>query len=343
MALPSADGGCMQRGIWMYIGGRMIRSVLVLWIIVTILFLLFRLAPGNPLTAYIDTTFTAEQQESLEQRFGLNRPLHEQYIVYLGNLLRGDLGDSFHRGGAVTEQIMEVLPNTLYLTISALILAYGYGVIGGIFMAARRGTRTEKVGVIFTLMTRAAPEFWVGMLLLTIFAFNLRWLPSSGTAPAGTIFHSEIEKLLSPVFWRHMLLPTITLALYLHGLPLLLMRSNMLEIMDQDFITMARLAGYTERRIMIRHAARNALLPVMTAFTLGIGYSIAGNVLIENVFAWPGVGRTLVRAVNTADYPLAQGAFFIIAAITVFLNFIADVLYGVMDPRIGASDKARVS
>ena len=333
----------MQRGIWLYIGGRLLRSLMVLWVIVTILFFLFRLAPGNPLTAYIDTTFTAEQQDSLLKRFGLDRPLHEQYFIYIRNLLHGDLGDSFHRGNAVTKQILEVLPNTLYLTISALVLAYGYGVIGGIYMAAYRGTQTEKLGIFFTLMTRAAPEFWVGMIFLTVFAFNLHWLPSSGTAPAGTIFDNELEKLLSPIFWRHMLLPTITLAVYLHGLPLLLMRSNMLEIMDQDFITMGRLAGFSERRIMILHAARNALLPVMTAFTLGIGYSIAGNVLIENVFAWPGVGRTLVRAVNTSDYPLAQGAFFIIAVITVLLNFVADVLYGVMDPRVGASDQARSS
>ena len=333
----------MQRGIWLYIGGRFIRSILVLWIIVTILFLLFRLAPGNPLTAYIDTTFTAEQEEQLLARFGLDRPLHEQYFIYLGNLLRGDFGDSFHRGGPVLEQLIEVLPNTLYLTVTALILAYLYGTIAGIFMAARRGSKVEKGGIVFTLMTRAAPEFWVGMILLAIFAFELRWLPSSGTAPAGTIFDNEIEKLLSPQFWRHMILPTLTLALYLHGLPLLLMRSNMLEVMDQDFITMGRLAGFSERRLMIRKAARNALLPVLTAFTLGIGYSIAGNVLIENVFAWPGLGRTLVRAVNTADYPLAQGAFFIIAAITVLLNFIADVMYGFLDPRIGSSDQARAS
>jgi peptide/nickel transport system permease protein len=241
------------------------------------------------------------------------------------------------------EAILAVLPNTLYLSFASLILAYMLGIIGGIFMAARRGKRSEKIGIVFTLMTRAAPEFWIGMILLAVFAFNLRWLPSSGTAPAGTIYASELDKLLSPVFWRHMILPTFTLALYLHGLPLLLMRSNMLEVMDQDFITMGRLAGYSERRLMIRHAARNAMLPVLTALTLGIGYSIGGNVVIENVFGWPGLGRLLVRAVTTSDYPLAQGAFFVLAVIIVFLNFFADVLYGLLDPRVGASDQARAS
>jgi peptide/nickel transport system permease protein len=333
----------MRRGLLTYIGGRLLQSLLVLWVIVTILFLLFRLAPGNPLTAYIDTTFSAEQQATIMARFGLDRPLIEQYFVYLGNLLRGDLGDSFRLGGTVMEAILAVLPNTLYLSFASLILAYMLGIIGGIFMAARRGKRSEKIGIVFTLMTRAAPEFWIGMILLAVFAFNLRWLPSSGTAPAGTIYASELDKLLSPVFWRHMILPTFTLALYLHGLPLLLMRSNMLEVMDQDFITMGRLAGYSERRLMIRHAARNAMLPVLTALTLGIGYSIGGNVVIENVFGWPGLGRLLVRAVTTSDYPLAQGAFFVLAVIIVFLNFFADVLYGLLDPRVGASDQARAS
>jgi peptide/nickel transport system permease protein len=333
----------MRRGVLLYIAGRFLQSLLVLWVVVTILFLLFRLAPGNPLAAYIDPTFTQEQQASLMARFGLDRPLHEQYFVYLGNLLRGDLGDAFFRSGTVIQEIMNVLPNTLYLTLTALLIAYIVGVIGGISMAAIRGSRIEKTSIVFTLMTRAAPEFWIGMLLLAIFAFGLRWLPSSGTAPAGMIYASEWEKLTSPVFWRHLLLPAATLALYLHGLPLLLMRSNMLEVMDQDFITMGRLMGYSERRLMIQHAARNAMLPVITALALGIGYSIGGNVVIENVFGWPGLGRMLVRAVTASDYPLAQGAFFIIAVIVVALNFVADVLYGLLDPRVGASEQARVS
>lgn len=333
----------MRRGVLAYIGRRLLQSILVLWVIVTILFLLFRLAPGNPLTAYIDTTFSLAQQQALMARFGLDRPLFDQYTIYIGNLLRGDLGDSFHFGGTVTQIISSALPNTLYLTFASLIIAYIIGVIGGIFMAARRGARSEKIGIVFTLMTRAAPEFWIGMLLLAVFSFKLHWFPSSGTAPAGTIYSNEFEKLTSPVFWKHMILPTFTLALYLHGLPLLLMRSTLLEVMDQDFITMGRLAGYSEGRLMIRHAARNAMLPVLTALALGIGYSIGGNVVIENVFGWPGLGRLLVQAVISSDYPVAQGAFFIIAVIVVFLNFAADVMYSLMDPRVGASDLARAS
>ncbi|RMF78519.1 MAG: ABC transporter permease [Chloroflexi bacterium] len=331
----------MRRGIWIYIGGRLLQSLLVLWIITTILFFLFRQAPGSPLAAYIDTTFTEEQQQALIARFGLDKPMHIQYLTYLGNLIQGDFGDSFRYRAPVTEQIMDVLPNTLYLTLTSLFIAYIIGVVGGVFLASRRGTTVEKGGIIFTLMTRAAPQFWVGMILLAIFAFELRWLPSSGTSSPGVIYRSEIQKLTSIDFWEHMLLPTFTLALFLHGLPLLLMRSNMLEVLDQDYITMGRLAGYSERFLMLRVAARNALLPIVTALALGIGYSIGGNVIIENVFAWPGLGRMLVSAVAGSDYPLAQGAFFIIAVIIVLLNFLADVLYSVLDPRVGSSSQAQ--
>lgn len=331
----------MNRGAFAHLGGRLLQSLLVLWVVITLLFLLFRLAPGNPLVAYIDPTFTEEQQEALLRRFGLDKPLHIQYVFYLGNLLKGDFGDSFFQPRRVNEIIMEVLPNTLYLTFTALIIAYVFGVIGGIILAWQRGTRFEKAGVTFTLMTRAAPDFWVGMILLAIFAFGLQWLPSSGASSPGTIYESEWDKLTSPDFWRHIILPATTLALYLHGLPLLLMRSNMLEVLEGDFITMGRLIGHSEWRVMVRHAARNALLPVVTAMALGIGYSIGGNVVIENVFGWPGLGRTLVRAVSANDFPVAQGAFLFIAIIMVMMNLLADFLYGVLDPRVGSSERAQ--
>ena len=330
----------MRRGILVYLGGRFLQSVLVLWVVVTLLFLLFRLAPGNPLVAYIDPTFTEEQQEELLRQFGLDKPLPVQYGIYLVNLAQGELGDSFFYRDPVGKLVMEVLPNTLYLTLTSLLIAYVIGIVGGIILAWQRGTRLEKVGVTFTLMTRAAPEFWVGMIFLAFFAFRLQWFPSSGATSPGTIYESEWAKLTSMDFWKHMVLPATTMALYLHGLPLLLMRSNMLEVLEDDFITMGRLMGYSEWRLMVRHAARNALLPVVTAMALGVGYSIGGNVVVENVFGWPGLGRLLVRAVAASDYPLAQGAFFVIAVVMVMMNFLADVLYGVLDPRVGSSARA---
>lgn len=327
-----------MRGTLLYLGSRLLQSLVVLWVIVTLLFLLFRLMPGSPLVAYIDPTFTREQQDELLRQFGLDKPLPIQYLIYLGNLLQGEFGSSFFHRDPVGSLLLQVLPNTLYLTLTALIVAYVAGVLGGIVLAWRRGTRLEKSGVVLTLMTRAAPDFWVGMILLVVFAGTLQWLPSSGATSAGTIYASELDKLTSVDFWRHLILPATTLAIYLHGLPLLLMRSNMLEVMQDDFVTMNRLIGHSEARIM-RRVARNALLPVVTALALAVGYSIEGNVVIENVFGWPGLGRMLVTAVAANDYPLAQGAFVLIAVVMVTMNFVADVLYGVLDPRVATSGR----
>lgn len=329
-----------MRGTLLYLASRLLQSLVVLWVIVTLLFLLFRLMPGSPLVAYIDPTFTREQQQELLRQFGLDEPLPVQYVVYLGNLLQGEFGDSFFHRDPVGSLLLQVLPNTLYLTLTALAVAYAAGVLGGIVLAWRRGTRLEKTGVVLTLMTRAAPDFWVGMILLVVFAGTLQWLPSSGATDAGTVYASELDKLTSVSFWQHLILPATTLAIYLHGLPLLLMRSNMLEVMQDDFVTMKRLMGYSEGRIM-RRVARNALLPVVTALALAVGYSIEGNVVIENVFGWPGLGRMLVSAVSANDYPLAQGAFVLIAVVMVTMNFLADVLYGLLDPRVATAGRRR--
>jgi peptide/nickel transport system permease protein len=162
----------------------------------------------------------------------------------------------------------------------------------------------------------------------------LNWFPSAGASPAGIVYDSEIEKLLSPQFYKHLLLPSLTLAVYLLGLPLLLMRSNMMDVMNEAYVDMARMRGLKEWRIMLKYAARNAALPVITAMAVGIGYAIGGNVVIETVFSWPGLGRLLVDAVTSSDYPLAQGAFILIAAVMVFMNLVADLLYSLLDPRV---------
>jgi peptide/nickel transport system permease protein len=231
---------------------------------------------------------------------------------------------------------MDVFPNTLLLTGTSLLVAYAFGAVGGAFLAWRRGSPIEGAGILLALMTRAAPEFFLGMLVLSFFSFNLGWFPSSGVSDPGVIYSSIFDQVLSLDFWHHLALPAITLAIYLQGLPLLLMRSNMLEVLDEDFVTMARMKGLRESRVMLAHAARNALLPIVTALTLGIGYAIGGNVVIENVFSWPGIGRLLVRAVSAHDYPLAQGAFLLIAVVIVTMNFLADVIYGALDPRVSA-------
>jgi peptide/nickel transport system permease protein len=316
------------------IGSRVLQTLFVLWAVITILFLMFRLMPGNPLAAYIDPSFTPEQQEALMARFGLDRPLWEQYFIYFGNILQGDLGESFFYRTSVADRILALLPNTLILTFSSLIVAYLFGILAGSYLAWVRGSRVEQVAVPLVLTTRAMPEFWLGMLLLAVFSFTLGWFPAGGTRSPGAEYDGFWALYTSRDFLLHMTLPVLTLAIYSQGLPLLLMRSNMLDVMKEDFVTMARIKGLSTFSVVIRHAARNALLPVMTSFAIAVGYQIQGNVVVETVFSWPGLGRELVRAVSASDYPLAQGAFLMIAIVVILMNLIADLLYAALDPRV---------
>ena len=318
---------------------RLAHMLFVLWVVATVLFFLFRLMPGDPTVAYIDTTFTEEQVAQLKKTFGLDRPLHEQYAIYLKNLAVGEFGNSFHHRRPLIEVLGSVLPNTIVLTLTGLIVAYIFGVLVGAWLAWKRGTWVEGVTIPTVLTLRAAPEFWLGMILLAVFSFQLGWFPSGGANSPGAMYPSEWSRLTSRDFLWHLVLPAATLALYLQGLPLLLMRSNMLEVMHEEFVTMARMKGLSEWRIVIGHAARNALLPVVTAFALGVGLSMGGNVVIETVFSWPGIGRLLVQAVSVHDYPLAQGAFLMIALVLALMNFVADLLYMVLDPRVSHGRK----
>jgi peptide/nickel transport system permease protein len=317
-----------------FVGRRLLHSIFVLWAVATILFLMFRLMPGNPLAAYISEALSAEQQNLITQQFGLDRPLWEQYVIYFGNLVRGELGTSFHRREPVLSIVLSVLPNTIILTFCGLFIAYAFGILAGAYLAWHRGTWIEGVVVPIALATRAAPEFWLGMILLAVFAFWLGWFPSGGANSAGAMYAGELDRIFSRDFLLHLTLPALTIALYLQGLPLLLMRSTMIEAMHEEFVTMARMKGLSEWRIVIHHAARNSLLPVLTAFALAIGPNISANVVVETVFSWPGLGRLLVQAVSTSDYPLAQGAFFLIALVVIVMNLVADLLYGFLDPRV---------
>ena len=313
---------------------RIAHMAFVLWAIATILFLMFRLLPGDPTIAYLDPSFTGEQRDMILHDFGLDQPLWWQYLLYIGNLLRGQFGLSFRQRLPVTDMILSVLPNTLLLTLLALVVAYAFGTLLGALMAWRRGGKLETIAIPIVLATRAAPEFWIGMVLLAVFAFGVTWFPAGGATSAGAVFPSAFARYTSLDFLRHLVLPAVTLAIYLQGLPVLLMRSNMLEVMNEEFVTMARMKGLPERTVMLRHAARNALLPVVTAFALGFGATLGGDVVVESVFSWPGLGRMLVDAVSSSDYPLAQGSFLLIAAALVTMNLLADIAYGLLDPRV---------
>lgn len=323
-----------SRRFLLLVAGRLGHIVFVMWVVTTLTFLLFRLMPGDPTIAFLSPTFNEEMRNTLLRSFGLDRPLWQQYFIYLGNLLQGDLGRSFLQNQPVTTLLADALPNTIILTLVSLTAAYAFGIVVGAFLAFRRGGPVEGFAIPAALATRAAPEFWLGMLLLAGFAFQLGWFPTGGAASPGAGVSTLAGRISSPDFWWHLVLPAMTLTLYLQGLPLLLMRATMLEVMNDEFIVMARMKGLSRWSIVMRHAARNALLPVVTAFALGLGASVGGNVVVETVFSWPGVGRVLVQAVQGADYPVAQGAFLLITFVLVTMNTIADLAYAFLDPRV---------
>ena len=314
--------------------GRLGHLALVLWVVTTLTFVMFRLMPGDPTLNFLSPSFSEETRAALLKGFGLDRSLWEQYLIYLGNLLHGELGMSFLQGKSVVSLLAEALPNTVILTVVSLCAAYAFGITAGAFLAFQRGGVIEAVAIPSALATRAAPEFWLGMLLLAGLAFETGWFPTGSALSPGAQPGGFAGSLVSADYWWHLALPALTLMLYLQGLPLLLMRATMLEVLNDEFIVMARMKGLSRWSIVMRHAARNALLPVVTAFALGLGASIGGNVVVETVFAWPGIGRVLVQAVQSADYPLAQGAFLMIAAVLVVMNTVADLAYAALDPRV---------
>lgn len=313
---------------------RTLQTVVVFFIIASLLFLLFRLAPGDPTLVYLSPTFSEEMRLEIMRQFGLDQPLYMQYLVYMKNLFRGELGQSFHFSRSVASVIQEKLANTIILMLSAIFLAYCIGITAGACLAWQRGKRIETVGISLALITRAAPAFWTGMIALAIFSFQLGWFPGSGMRSPGTDYTVGWWIFLSWDFMHHLILPATVLGIYFCGLPLLIMRSSMLEVMGEDFIDYCRIKGLKERVIMFKHAARNALLPVITALALAVGFAVGGSVVIETVFSWPGIGRMLVQAVQSSDYPVAQGGFLVMATIVVLMNFVADLLYGILDPRI---------
>jgi peptide/nickel transport system permease protein len=317
-----------------YIVRRALQALLSLWVIATILFFLFRLGLPDPTAALVTEGLSFEQREAVRARFGLDRPLIEQYLIYLANILRGDFGTSFHYRAPVAGIIWERLGNTMVLMLSAITIAYAVGTTLGAWLAWRRGTRTDAGGIVLGLMFRSAPMFWTGMMGILVFGVMLGLVPTSGMRTLPYEARTFLGKILTLDFLWHLILPTLVLALYYLGSPLLIMRNTMLEVYGEDFIDMARAKGLPERRILYRHAARNALLPVVTQLAVTIGLAAGGQVVVEVVFSWPGLGREILNAVRTSDFPLAQASFLVMATFVITLNFLVDMLYTTLDPRV---------
>lgn len=321
----------MERG--KYIAYRFGLTLVSIWAVITLLFLLFRLAPGDPTSRIIEPGMDAAARQRLLESYGMHEPLHVQYIYYLSNVMRGDLGVSFTRNAPVMELIIASTLNTLVLIIGSLIIAYSIGPVIGAYAAWHRGKTVDRYGVLSMMVVYSAPLFWTGMLGLMLFSFTLGWVPSGGMISARRTPDTFLEAILSIDFLRHLALPFFLAVVYWTVQPALIMRNTMVDVLGSDFIEMNRAQGLSELKILYRHAARNSLLPVLHASAISIGFALGGSVVFEEVFSWPGVGRMLWRAIEARDYPLAQGGFLMIAVLIITLNFIADVLSVYLDPR----------
>lgn len=317
-----------------YTAKRMAIMFLMIFLISTMIFFLFRAMPGDPTAFIVDPSMPKEARDLVLERYGLNESLGKQYIIFMKDLVRLDLGDSFFYGKPVITVIGERLPATLILMFSAMIFAYTIGIFGGAWMAWRRGSLGESAGITIALIFRSAPTFWVALMAILLFATKLKWFPAQGMRTSGYTGETFKEIFMNLDFLKHLILPSLVSGLYFIATPLLTMRNSMLEVLSEDYIEMANAKGLKPRTVLYKHAARNALLPVVTAGALFIGSAIGGQVLLEVVFSWPGLGREIVQAVTRHDYPLAQGAFIIISTIIMAMNLVADILYGVLDPRI---------
>lgn len=305
-----------------------------LFVVATMVFFMFRLIPGNPIGAMVDPMSDAATIEALEHKFGLNKPIIEQYFLYLKNIMKGDFGRSFFYRQPAFEVLQEKIINTVILAFISIVAAYVFGTMAGVWLAWTRGSLTEAGVILLSLFFRSAPVFWLGMMVIMAFSFKLGWFPSSGMLTPGYSASGIFDKFVSWDFVRHLFLPVLVNSLHHFAKPMMLMRNNIAEFMHEDFIEMARAKGVSEVGIMYRHAARNALLPVVTSFAVTIGLAVGGQVLIEYVFGWPGLGREIVLAAKRYDYPVAQASFILLSLTIMIMNFFADLIYGIVDPRI---------
>jgi ABC-type dipeptide/oligopeptide/nickel transport system permease component len=313
-----------------YVLKRLAFAIVTVFVAVSINFILFRLAPGSAVTNLSRVPHATQQlRHALTVQFGLDKSKGAQYLIYLKQLIHGNLGISFENEQPVSTNLRVALINTLPMVTLGTIFSIIFGTLTGVIAAWRRGTPTEAATVSTALGFYSMPTQWLGLMLIIIFA---------GVLPTGGMTN---EFLLNPGFWQHLrdlashiVLPSLTLGLVLYGEYTLIVRSAMLETLGEDYILTARAKGLKPWTIVRKHALRNAMLPITTLIALSLGYIVAGAILIEIVFSWPGIGRAVYEAVLARDYPTLQGAFLLLTIAVVLCNLIADLLYFKLDPRI---------
>ena len=308
-----------------YVVRRLLAAIPVLLLVSLGVFMLIHVIPGAPVETLLGERAHPETVRRLREQLGLDQPLTKQYVIWLARVLRGDLGRSIRTPQPVTEALWQRLPVTLHLTIQAMLLSLIMAVPLGILAAVHRNSVLDRLAVVFASVGASVPTFWMGLMLILLFGLRLRWLPPSGYVrlPAN-----PVESL------RRMLLPALSLALVLSAEVARMTRASLIEQLNQDYIRTARAKGLSERMVLLRHTLKNAMIPVVTVIGLQLGRVFGGAVVVETVFALPGLGRMLVDAIFTRDFPAVQGVVLVTAVGVVTSSLMVDILYAYLDPRI---------
>ncbi len=325
---------------------RLAQLALVLLGVGAVVFFMMALTPGDPVQIMLgDQHVTPEQVTALRHDMGLDLPPVRRFVAFLGNAATGNFGLSFFHRRPVLDVIAERLPATIELSLVALILALALAIPLGVLAAVKKNTILDRLATVGSLFGVSLPGFWFGILLLLLFAVNLRWLPVSGRIgydvqiPAvthllliDTLLAGRLDAFADAL--RHLLLPAITLGLPMAAILTRVTRTSMLEVLSQDYVTFAQAKGLSRARVLLRHALKNALIPTVTVAAIETGSLLGGNMVVETVFGWPGLGRLVVESIFVRNYPLVQAAVLFYAVTYVALNFIADILYTVLNPRV---------
>lgn len=301
-----------------YIIKRILSGIFTIWVTTVAVTLLIHLVPGDPVQIMFaqSQSTTPEQIEQIRSQLGLDRPIYEQYLMYMGRVLQGDFGTTIRGSQPVLELLLVRLPNTLMLAVSALMITMIVGVTAGFFAAYKRGTWLDTTLMTGAIVGISIPSFWLGLMLMYVFSIRLGWLPVSGTD------------------FKNLILPAVTLGLANAASVSRLTRSSMLDVLSQDYMRTARAKGLAETRVLSDHALRNGLINVVNMLGLQFTYMMGGAIVVENVFAWNGIGRLAIQSIFQRDYPTIQGFILIFATVVVVVSIILDLLYAWIDPRI---------
>ena len=300
-----------------YLLGRVALVVPTLLLVTVVTFLMLHLAPGDPVQLLAPPDATAEDVQRLREELGLADPLPVQYVRYMERLLHGDLGYSYASGQSVARELVPRFAHTFRLAVVSLVLAVLIGLPIGVLAAVRARSWFDNLGMVLSVVGLSIPAFWLGVMLMLVFSVQLGWLPTAGADS-----------------WKHLILPAVTLSTWSIAIIARMTRASMLEVLGMEYVRVARAKGLRERAVTVRHALRNALIPIVTVIGLRFGYMLGGAVVTETVFAWPGMGRFLVQAIQARDFPNLQGGIFLFALAFALTNLAVDLCYGLLDPQV---------